>query len=438
MRGIEAACKAWRAAGEGEFLSEALRKITASVQDEERELAATLSYAAMRRRSLWVHLVKKCLRKPFEDLSPEAKDILVVGTAGMFELKHFALPSLANALVSIAKMKCPSEAGLVNAVLRRVSEVGKREMMRLEASAELADQALLSGMPLWLAKMWADELGILAAKKLLKMTNMRSYLSLRLSPSAQAESVIASFASIGRKVWHSPLFSYSLRTAFTAHPPSLPSYREGLWTPQSESSMAAIDVASRFWKGGRVLDMCAGRGVKMGQMLQRWDGVCVEGWDVSFAKVRAAGEELERLGVPGSAFKLKTGDALYLEPEEAPHLIILDAPCSGSGTWGRHPEGKWRLTRRRLGEIAALQKRLLDRALSLLPPGGTVVYITCSLLRAENEQVVGDIMTSRSDAVELEVIQEGLPLRRGRPWGYYILPTLPWLDGFYIVIIMKR
>ncbi|HOK19637.1 MAG TPA: RNA methyltransferase, partial [Thermosynergistes sp.] len=120
------------------------------------------------------------------------------------------------------------------------------------------------------------------------------------------------------------------------------------------------------------------------------------------------------------------------------HLIVLDAPCSGSGTWGRHPEGKWRLTRRRLGEIAALQKRLLDRALSLLPPGGTVVYITCSLLRAENEQVVGDIMTSRSDAVELEVIQEGLPLKRGRPWGYYILPTLPWLDGFYIAIIMKR
>jgi 16S rRNA (cytosine967-C5)-methyltransferase len=74
----------------------------------------------------------------------------------------------------------------------------------------------------------------------------------------------------------------------------------------------------------------------------------------------------------------------------------------------------------------------------LLPPGGTVVYITCSLLRAENEQVVGGIMTSRSDAVELEVIQEGLPLKRGRPWGYYILPTLPWLDGFYIAIIMKR
>ena len=135
---------------------------------------------------------------------------------------------------------------------------------------------------------------------------------------------------------------------------------------------------------------------------------------------------------------MKTGDALTLEPDSKPAFIVLDAPCSCSGTWNRKPESKWRLTWPKLDGFALTQKRLLERALTLCDSGSFVLYITCSLFKQENENVIAEVLAKNPDCVEMPLDFKSKEFRKGRPWGMYILPVNAWLDGFYCALIMKK
>ena len=166
-----------------------------------------------------------------------------------------------------------------------------------------------------------------------------------------------------------------------------------------------------------------------------------EGTDVvlNFKFALAGAEhELERLHVKERAI-LKHGDALKLETSEKISFVMLDAPCSGSGTWNRKPESKWRLDWKKFDSLVEMQKKLLDRALSLCS-GGYVLYITCSLLRGENENVIGEALTSHPKCTEISNLIEwkGNEFKKGKPYGIYIWPSNPWLDGFYCALIMKK
>jgi 16S rRNA (cytosine967-C5)-methyltransferase len=186
--------------------------------------------------------------------------------------------------------------------------------------------------------------------------------------------------------------------------------------------------------------MCAGRGVKSGHILSCCADARVEGWDISQARVKSALRELKRLGVSDRA-AFVWGDALKLTPLEQPSAILLDAPCSGSGTWGRHPEGKWRMSPQKLQKATELQEMLFSRAVDMLSPGGVIMYCTCSVFREENEKVVGAVLASRGDLVELPIRSRGpfnAFLRKGRPYGSVIFPESPWIDGFYAVIFKKK
>ncbi|MGD9821480.1 MAG: RNA methyltransferase, partial [Aminobacteriaceae bacterium] len=154
-------------------------------------------------------------------------------------------------------------------------------------------------------------------------------------------------------------------------------------------------------------------------------------------RAKAAERELARTGRRGKV-RIITGDALQTLPSFIPAMISLDAPCSGSGTWNRHPEAKWRLTPEKLDSLASLQINLLKRAVSLLAPGGIVVYSTCSLLKNENENVVAHVLSEEPGLVELSFPFSGPVFRKGRPWGTYMWPELPWIDGFYMAVIMKK
>ena len=163
----------------------------------------------------------------------------------------------------------------------------------------------------------------------------------------------------------------------------------------------------------------------------------IEAWDISPAKIQTAKLELMKLHA-GSRVQLRIGDALKLKPKTAPSLVLLDAPCSGSGTWGRHPEGKWRMKPEDVDESAKLQKMLLERAADIVQPGGIVAYMTCSSFRKENEEVVADLLSKRKDIVELPVKTEHKFMQKGRPYGVVINPVQPWTDGFYAALLLKR
>jgi 16S rRNA (cytosine967-C5)-methyltransferase len=180
-----------------------------------------------------------------------------------------------------------------------------------------------------------------------------------------------------------------------------------------------------------------GRGVKAGHILLSRPDATIEGWDLSAPRLKAAEREFARLGVEGR-FTTVCGDASNLQPTNPPSAILLDAPCSGSGTWGRHPDGKWRINPSYTEKLGELQRLLLSRACDILSPGGIMIYCTCSVFRSENENVAGSVMASRQDMVELPIRAHIPSSHRGKPYGMVILPETPWIDGFYVVLFKKK
>lgn len=439
MRGIEASLLVWRDICSGAFASEALRKRTGKLQEGERVLASSLVFITLRRASLWKHIARTMTDRPLGSISTIAGDALLLGIAGVTELRTFSPRVLVNAMVEWVKTNGDfRESGMVNAVLRRAVEEGPKILSDMKKSRSINDLSLAHGVPGWAATLWTESWGKEKARDLVRLASMKSYMSLRMSPFADPYESLARLSSSGYRAWKSPLVDESLRMSSSAHPPNLPGYREGAFTPQTESSMIVGRVAASLYTGGTILDMCAGRAVKACQILQALPDSSVEGWDISAPRVRAGGLEAKRLRIGPGRLLLRTGDAKVMEPLGEVGLVFIDAPCSGSGTWARHPDAKWRQSPEKIEDIQKLQCRLLERALDIIKPGGSVLYSTCSLLRQENELVVAKVMGGRRDIVEMPPDNIYHCLSRGRPWGNYILPILPWQDGFYIAVLNRR
>lgn len=431
MRGVEAAMRLWNQAGKGGIISESLRALSGRMTPPDRTLAASLAYALVRRLSLWEHLREKFLLPRPEKFSKSVQAAVLMGAAGLTELEKFAPAVLISSLIEWTKARDPRGARVVNAVLRRALEEGPAELAHLRNDGGLDSLCLLSGVPLWVGERWIRDYGTDEGRRLVEQNAGGSSLSLRLSPDAPRD-LPQRFEEAGQSVTESPL-PEGLRLAGTALPSALPGYEEGWFTPQSESSILVGTEAADF-EGTRLLDMCAGRGVKTGQIAQLRPDITVEGWDLSQGRAAAGIREMERLGLSGRVI-MRTGNALELEPQESPDAILVDAPCSGSGTWRRHPEGKWRLSPENLAELAELQYQLLCRAFSLVKKGGKVVYSTCSLLAAENEEVVEKALRAfpKISSRPLSADLGGTACGKGR----LLMPENPWTDGFYLAAFSK-
>lgn len=216
----------------------------------------------------------------------------------------------------------------------------------------------------------------------------------------------------------------------------LPGYATGEWWVQD---LAASIPARLLGKGpGRALDLCAAPG---GKTLQ----LAAAGWDVtaldnSESRLMRLTENLERTGLSA---KVVTGDALVWKPAEPVDAILLDAPCSATGIFRRHPDVLYRVRPSVIAETAALQARLLARAADWVKPGGRLVYATCSLEPAEGEAQLDRFLSGRSDFVVEPATADELPQGvEANRRGY--VRTLPGmlaeqggLDGFFIVRLRR-
>ncbi|GHS99918.1 RNA methyltransferase [Synergistales bacterium] len=447
LRGVEASLFVIKRAREGKFLSEVIREIGRDMPVKELSLCSSLAYAAIRRRSLWVNIYESFIhtkRDTNPSLPPLVLDCLLIGTAGLLELKHFVGGVLVNALLEFMKSKGAAKyVSLVNAVLHRVGEVGAEACEKLRRSHKIEERAMWAGIPEWSLPAWKKGWNNEELNEIFDQSRVAPCSSLRTAPGERDE-ILSELRGAGIEAVPSDLFSDSIRLSSTVLPTLVPGFSSGRVTVQTESSMIAADLAREFWKSAKnsrrlVLDMCSGRGVKAGQIARSLPDADIECWEISRARQRAAERELKRLNlIDEGRITLKAGDALKLYPPRAPSLVFLDAPCSGSGTWNRKPESKWKLDWPALDKICATQRSLLIKALNIAATGGIIIYVTCSLLRQENENVVADSLAATPGCVTLGVPWSDFPTREGRPWGTYIKPTLPWLDGFYAAVILKR
>ena len=208
-------------------------------------------------------------------------------------------------------------------------------------------------------------------------------------------------------------------------------YRAGDVEVQDEGSQL-IALACKVADGMTVLDLCAGAGGKALALAAAAPGARIIASDTSRARLANLPPRAARAGAEIETRLLDGGrEAEGLADLEGQcDVVLVDAPCSGTGTWRRNPEGRWRLTPARLDRLVALQAHVLELAAPLVKPGGHLVYAVCSLLHREGAGQVADFLGRHSGWSAQDALDEEMGRRDGA--GVLLTPGHDWTDGFFV------
>ncbi len=375
----------------------------------ERARARRLALEVLRRMDRADQLLAPMLARPPR---PEIMRILRLATIEMLALAE-APHGAVNAAVALARAMGPkgqAAAGMVNAVLRKVAGTG-------QVWAGLTPQK----MPSWLRGPVVDAWGEDAARAIEAAHEAGAPLD--LTPK-------------GADCPGEALPTGSHRMSVGTQVSALPGYASGDWWVQDAAAALAVRVLDPR-PGERIADLCAAPGGKTLQLSAA--GAEVTALDISEPRLARVAENLARCGLSA---RLVAADALEWRPEAPLDAVLLDAPCSATGTIRRHPELPRIRDDSALAELTDLQARLLDHALTLLKPGGRLVYATCSLLCAEGEDQLAALLVRHPglmvESPEAPGIEPGWITPQG---GLRLRPDL-WperggMDGFFIARLRK-
>jgi 16S rRNA (cytosine967-C5)-methyltransferase len=387
--------------------------LRAHPEREARAFVTDVCYGALRWRITLEGALAARLEAP-ERLPNRVRDVLL---AGAYERLVRGTPDHAavHAWVEAVNRGPPRErplAGLVNAVLRRVD------------LADVQGDAALS-LPPFLASRFRVLLGADDAAR--AAHGMRQPAPLWLTAS-DPERAAASLAAQGARARPGPVPG-SLAVQAPLPLERLAAFEHGLVQPQNPASLAVV-AACAAGPGERTLDLCGGNGVKAAALAAR--GAEVTSVEIDPEKVEAAKRNLRRLGV---AVTHRVADLRTLPAGIDPAAsVLLDAPCSGTGTLRAHPEITLRLSEAALAELTRLQAALLDTAAGLTAPGGLLVYAVCSLTPEEGPEQVEAFVNRHP---EFEPVKPNLPLpARDVGPGAVIVP-LEGLDGFFVAALRR-
>jgi 16S rRNA (cytosine967-C5)-methyltransferase len=232
-----------------------------------------------------------------------------------------------------------------------------------------------------------------------------------------------------------PLSPWGLRLPPDTRIDDHPAFSAGLVEVQDEGSQL-IALACRPETDERVLDLCAGAGGKSLALAAATPSANVFATDSNRGRLSKLPPRAERAGAAIDTRLLNPPHELddLADWRESADLVLVDAPCSGSGTWRRNPEGRWRLTPDRLDRVIQLQHRLLDIAAEQVKPGGRLVYAVCSLLSREGAGQIDRFLVSRSSWISEEV-----PIAGGRSdgAGRLLTPGHDRTDGFFVARLRR-
>lgn len=314
-------------------------------------------------------------------------------------------------------------AGLVNAVGRRLATEG--------AALAAAQDAAGLALPAWLARRLAADWGAETARATAAAALAPAPHDLTVRDAAEAPALAA---ELGAEL----LPTGSLRLAGRPQISALAGFAEGRWWAQD----AAAALPARLIPapaGKRVLDLCAAPGSKTLQLAAA--GARVTALDHSATRMARLAENLARMRLVAEQV---VADALKWQPEQPLDAVLLDAPCSATGTMRRHPDLPWRQGRIDLKALTALQARLLDRAADWVAPGGVLVFCTCTLIKAEGEAQAKAFLTRHGSFARSPIApgEAGVPAEFLTPDGELrtrpdLWPGRGGLDGFFAVRLRR-
>ena len=398
----------------------------ARLDERDRALVRALLATVLRRLGTLRHLLGLFLDRGLPVQAPRVETALLIGAAQILFLN---VPDHAAVDLSVRLVQADSRAagfaGLINAVLRRLAREGAARLAALDAST--------LDTPDWLIARWTAAYGAVTARAIAAANRSEPALdlSVKSDPHHWAE-------KLGGRV----LATQSVRVIASGAVSALPGFAEGAWWVQD----AGASLPARLFgdvRGRRVADLCAAPGGKTAQLAVA--GANVTAVDRARARLQRLRENLARLALQAEIVAANV-EEWSADPFEA---VLLDAPCSSTGTIRRHPDVPWLKNAGDIVKLSTLQRRLLDRALALTKPGGTLVYCTCSLDTDENEAVVADLLARAPNV-------QRVPITAAEVFGCaeFIskdgdLRTLPChfpdsdsrfagIDGFYAARLLKH
>jgi len=401
-----------------------------ALDSRDRPLASALAYGAVRTHLRNACIIDQLVARPFR-----RRDSVIVAliSVGLFALTESQRPDYAIVSATVAaapELGRPQMTGVVNALLRRFL----REREELLANANTNDEARWLH-PAWLIDQlrhdWPEDW-----QEILDAGNRQAPMWLRIN-----------LARTTRLEWLARLTSDtgSLPAQFPAavmlgEPlpvDDLPGFRDGDCSVQDIASQAAA-VLLQPHAGMRVLDACAAPGGKATHILESCPGIKeLVALDESIMRLGRVAENISRLSLTATILQ---GDAR--EPQswwdgELFDRILLDAPCSATGVIRRHPDIRFLRKQADIAQLAERQHEILTALWQLLKPGGMLLYSTCSMLRAENDQVIGRFISACADARILAPALDVPGMTFQTSCGIQMLPGRVDNDGFYYALMER-
>ena len=407
------------------LLSAAQHPRLGGLEERDRALARSIVVVSLRRLGTLRRTLARLLEKGLPKKSGSLEWILIVTAAQILFLDipdHAAV----NSCVQAVRLDPASQgfAALANAVARNVVR-GRDEPP--------PDDDAFADTPAWLAARWRRHYGDSAAAAIAAINRVEAQLDItpRADPEVWAGRLDGDLLPTG-----------SIRLRGHAPVPDLPGYAEGAWWVQDAAAAMPARLI-RAEAGERVADLCAAPGGKTAQLCAA--GAAVTAVDRSAERLKRFTLNMERLGF---SVETEVADATsYAAPPF--DAVLLDAPCTATGTIRRHPDVAWTKRASDLTTLTAIQSRMLDRAATLVRPGGQLVYCTCSIEPEEGEAQVAALLRRNPDLVRSPIAAEEIgglshcltPLGELRTLPFHTArfePEIVGLDGFYAARLMRR
>lgn len=406
-----------------------LAEKTSFLKEQDTALTSEIVYGVLRRRSFLDFALASYLRRP-EALSLKIRMLLLIGVFEILFLDGIPERATVNELAGLARRRFGERvSGLINAVLRNVARKKEEIIKAFNRQAEdLVSLSIKSSLPLWLMELWQRQYGTKQALMFAQNTQTAPAPSWRVNSFRQgSRELLEAWINRGyTKIGETGFSSFGLSKKSEKEERSLldAQEKEGVLTRQGVSSQILAGDVARLIKnnpafdGVPLWDACCGRGGKSMALLEMGIKVTLAS-DPSPFRLEELKKGLQRLKLPMPELRCTPAqnvNSLF-------RLILLDVPCSGTGTLGRVPELRVRLNRKKIEKAVCLQKDILENVWSKLEAGGLLFYATCALNKEENEEQTGSFFQRHRDA-EL-FLQKNY------------LPSFPGQDFMFLSVIKK-
>jgi len=393
----------------------------AALDPRDRAFARLITATTLRRLGQIDRLIAGCLDSALPDAASPVEDILRIGVAQLAFLGTPGHAAVDRTVALVRGRRIVRYQALVNAVLRRISR---------EAAGLIAEHdAARLNTPDWLWRTWSEAHGEESCRRIAACHLGEAPLDITVKGDA---------AVWAERLEAKQLPTGTLRRAAGGRIEDLAGYADGEWWIQDAAAALPARVLMTAYPDGVagrcVADLCAAPGGKTAQLAA--GGARVSAVDSSAVRMARLGENFDRLGLEAS---LVVGDAATWRPDDRFDAVLLDAPCSGTGTIRRHPDIARLKSPEEVERLTGLQRRLLDSASGLVAPGGVLVYAVCSLQPEEGEAQIAAFLERGAPFVrqsitpaEIGGLVDSVTESGDIMTLPYHLPAHGGLDGFYI------